>query len=67
MMRLKRTCKEATALLIAREDRALSRGDQLALRLHLLICKACPKFARQMLTLRNSMKEWRNYTTSDEL
>jgi hypothetical protein len=67
MMRLKRTCKEATALLIAREDLALSRADQLALRLHLLICKACPKFARQMLTLRNSMKEWRNYTTSDEL
>lgn len=66
MMRLKRTCKEATALLIAREDRTLSRGDQLALRLHLLICKACPRFARQMLTLRNSMKEWRNYTTSDE-
>jgi hypothetical protein len=67
MMRLKRTCKEATALLIAREDRALGRGDQLALRLHLLICKACPRFARQMLTLRNSMKEWRNYTTSDEV
>ena len=66
MMRLMRTCKEATALLVAREDRKLSLGDRVALRTHLLICKACPKFARQMLTLRNSMKEWRNYTTSDE-
>lgn len=60
-----KTCKEATALLVAREDRTLSLGDKVALRFHLLICKACPRFARQMLTLRNGMKEWRNYTTPD--
>jgi len=60
-----KTCKEATALLVAREDRTLSLGDKVALRFHLLICNACPRFARQMLTLRNGMKEWRNYTTPD--
>jgi Putative zinc-finger len=65
MMPLMKTCKEATALLVAREDRTLSLGDKVALRFHLLICKACPRFARQMLTLRNGMKEWRNYTTPD--
>lgn len=64
-MSLMKTCKEATVLLVAREDRALCLGDKFALRLHLLICKACPRFARQMLTLRNGMKEWRNYTTPD--
>ena len=64
-MPLMKTCKEATALLVAREDRTLSLGDKVALRFHLLICKACPRFARQMLTLRNGMKEWRNYTTPD--
>lgn len=64
-MPLMKTCKEATALLVAREDRTLNLGNKVALRFHLLICKACPRFARQMLTLRNGMKEWRNYTTPD--
>jgi hypothetical protein len=59
---LRRTCKQAVALMVAREDRALSMADRLALRLHLLACQACPRFARQMLLLRNSMKQWRNYS-----
>lgn len=65
MTPFKRTCKEATALMVAREDRALGLADRLALRLHLLICDACPRFERQMLAMRNSMKQWRNYTTQD--
>lgn len=65
MMPLKRTCKQAAALLVAREDRPLKGVDKVALHLHLLICKACPRFERQLLTLRNSMKQWRNYTTLD--
>ena len=63
---LRRTCKEAAALLIAQEDRRLGRLDRLALRLHLMACDACPRFERQLLTIRNSLKQWRNYTTSDE-
>jgi Putative zinc-finger len=63
---LRRTCKEAAALMIAREDRALGTADRLALRLHLLVCDACPRFERQILTMRNTLHQWRNYTTSDE-
>jgi hypothetical protein len=33
----------------------------LALRLHMQICVACPKFERQMLTMRNALKQWRAY------
>lgn len=66
MKLLQKTCREAAALLVAREDRPLPWADRLALRLHLLACNACPRFARQMLTLRNSMKQWRNYTESSE-
>lgn len=55
-----RTCKEVTALVIAREDRALPWRDRLALRLHMTICAACPTFERQVFTLRNAMKQWRN-------
>lgn len=61
-MILRRTCKEAVALMLAREDRALPLSDRLALRLHLLACKACPRFEKQVLTLRNAMRQWRNYS-----
>lgn len=62
MMPLRRTCKEVAALLVVREDRALGLADRLALRLHLAACDACPKFERQMLMLRNGLRQWRNYT-----
>ena len=61
MIPLQRSCKQVTALVIAREDRALRLTEQLALRIHMGICAACPKFERQILTLRNAMKQWRNY------
>ena len=56
---LRRTCKQAAALLVAREDRALSLPDSVALRLHLMACKACPRFENQLLTMRHAMAQWR--------
>ncbi len=61
MIPFQRTCKEVAALVIAREDRQLSLGDRLALRLHMGICAACPKFERQVLAMRNALSQWRNY------
>jgi hypothetical protein len=58
---LRRTCREAAALLIAREDRALRLPDRIALKFHLLACDACPRFENQILTLRAAMGRWRNY------
>jgi hypothetical protein len=65
MMPFNRTCREVTALVIAREDRLLPWRDRLALQLHMRICKACPTFERQVLTMRNSMRQWRNYVSND--
>ncbi|WP_332777854.1 zf-HC2 domain-containing protein [Polaromonas sp.] len=59
---LRRTCRQAVALLIAREDRALSLPDRVALKLHLLACKACPNFENQVLTIRAAMARWRHYS-----
>jgi hypothetical protein len=56
---LRRTCREAAALLVAREDRALNLPDHVALKLHLMACDACPKFENQLLTMRAAMKHWR--------
>lgn len=66
MMVLRRTCKQVSALLIAREDRALPWTDRIALRMHLAACRACPVFERQVLTMRNAMRQWRNYGADDD-
>ena len=60
-MILRRTCKEVAALLVAREDRNLPTVERVALRLHLAACAACPRFERQLLIMRNAMKQWRHY------
>jgi hypothetical protein len=60
-MILRRTCKEVAAMLVAREDRELPALERVALRLHLAACGACPKFERQILTMRQAMQRWRNY------
>lgn len=65
-MILRRTCKEVAALLIAREDRALPAVERMALRLHLAACHACPRFERQLSTMRNAFSNWRHYTEQSE-
>jgi len=66
MIPLNRTCREVAAILVAREDRDLGLADRVALRIHMVICDACPKFERQMLTMRNGLRQWRNYTAADD-
>lgn len=63
---LRRTCKQAAALVIAREDRNLQLNDVVALKLHMLACKVCPKFEKQVLTMRAVMGKWRNYSGTDD-
>ena len=61
----RRTCKEAVALMIAREDRVLPWAERIALRMHLAVCKACPTFERQMMTMSKATKTWRNYSEAE--
>ncbi len=61
MLPLRRTCKQAAALIVAREDRPLALTDRVALRLHLAACRACPLFEHQILVLRQAMCRWRHY------
>jgi len=63
-MKLRLKCNEATALLLAREDRPLPLWQQLALRAHLAACRACPVVERQLLLMRRAMREWREDATS---
>lgn len=63
---LMRSCRDVAALLVAREDRALGRADRIALSIHLMVCKTCPGFEKQILTMRNGLRQWRHYTGADE-
>ena len=64
-MILRRTCKEVAALLVAREDRALPLSEQVALRLHLAACHACPRFERQLRLMRRAFGAWRHQAGDD--
>lgn len=59
-------CREATQLVLQGQDRRLATGERLRLRLHLLVCRACPRFARQMQMLRGAMGPWRAYRDDAE-
>lgn len=47
-------CKEATHLLSEAQDRKLPAATRLRLEMHLLLCKGCTNFKRQMDFLRRA-------------
>jgi hypothetical protein len=65
-MRLMLSCKDASALIIKREDQTLCAGETVVLKFHLFICATCPKFENQILVMRKAMDRWRNYTDDAE-
>lgn len=65
MLFFNRTCREVTTILVAREDRDLPWTDRVALKIHLSVCQTCPRFERQMLTMRHSFARWRHYTEDE--
>jgi hypothetical protein len=58
-------CRQATQLALRGEDTRLAWPDRLRLRMHLAVCKACPRFMRQLGLMRQAMGPWRGYRDSD--
>lgn len=50
------TCKEVHQLASAKLDRPLSIGENLRMRMHLLVCDACRSFNAQLGILRHAMR-----------
>ena len=65
-MKLKRTCREVTRLVLEGEVRQLSLGERVEVRLHMWICAACPRFQRQVVFMRQAMGAWKGYAEGDE-
>lgn len=53
-------CKQATQLMSQSQDRELSKRERLALRLHLLICKGCNNYNKQLAFIRQAMQRFRD-------
>ena len=52
------TCKEAARLVLESQDRGLSWREHLGVRLHLLFCTACTRFAQHMRFLRTAVRRF---------
>ena len=50
------SCKEASRLISQAQDRELSLGERVALRLHLAICRGCRAFSAQLAFLRAAVR-----------
>lgn len=50
------TCKDASRLVSEGQDRKLSLGERLGLRLHLWMCVHCRRFERQIQLLRRALQ-----------
>jgi putative zinc finger protein len=53
------SCREATRLLSQRQDRRLRAAERAKLSLHLCVCDACSRFARQLALLRAALRRYR--------
>ena len=61
-----RSCRDISALLLAREDRALRWPERMAIRIHFMICKACPRFEQQVRVMHEAFDLWRGYREEGE-
>jgi hypothetical protein len=62
----RRSCREVTRLVLLREDTVLPWHERVAVRLHMTICDACPRFVRQVAFMRRAMGRWKQYGERDD-
>lgn len=65
-MKFTRSCRDVTALVLAGEDRRLTLLERTAIRVHYLVCEACPRFGRQVALMREASARWRRYGERDD-
>jgi hypothetical protein len=50
------SCKHASRLISDSMDRQLTAGERLSLRFHLLVCRLCCRYQRQLLLIRRAIQ-----------
>lgn len=66
MKLFKHNCQSVTALVLAGLDRELGFFERWAVRAHMKVCAACPRFMRQVELMREAMPRWRAYRDQGE-
>ena len=54
------SCREASRLISQAQDRELSLGERVRLRIHLAICRGCRAFSAQLAFLRRAVRRLRD-------
>jgi len=58
-MKIRRTCREVTQLVLQSQDRPLGALEQASLRLHWLACGGCRRFRDQQRLMRMALDRWK--------
>jgi hypothetical protein len=59
-------CKEVTRMVSESLDRKLPLHQRMGIRIHLLMCKFCSRYRKQLLILRESMRLYARYSYDTE-
>ncbi|HEY7586869.1 MAG TPA: hypothetical protein VH866_10215 [Candidatus Deferrimicrobiaceae bacterium] len=51
------SCKDVTQLISESMDRSLPMGKRIGVRIHLLICRFCARYRRQLLLIRDTVRQ----------
>ncbi len=62
-----KTCAELTQLLSEAQDRKLSFAEKLATRTHLMICRGCRNYQKQLGFLRDAVRGYAGGRADDRL
>ena len=60
------SCKQASQLLSQSLDRPLNWRERFSLKLHLMLCDVCIRFAKQLKMMQNAIKQMMIVAESDE-
>ena len=58
-MKIRRSCREVTALVLQSQDRPLGALENASLRLHWLACDGCRRFRQQQQLMRQALDRWK--------
>lgn len=61
------SCRKTTQLISESFERKLSLLEKLAIRMHLLVCRLCPRFRSQILFIENAMRQIRSSERETEI
>ncbi len=64
-MKILRTCREVTHLVLESQDRPLGPIERWSLRLHWLACDGCSRFRQQTALMQQAMARWRDKKNDD--